>query len=197
MSELVTAGVVRDVFLFPSMDARAANIEQRRLLFNSSPEPDSLFEHLELLRSGESRSWRALIAITTDLSASNSIEGDHELGIAGAADQLATDLRDRELNGNAPVPLAAKAIARRLRGSLTSLSQPAGIPATDLLKAATTIAETIRRVPRLQLLSPAVAHELGRRKYELLCELVDSEKTRAAQLVTAGPAARGHAHEQA
>lgn len=198
-AEVLTAGTVRDVFLWPAMDARAANVEQQRLLYNPTPDPDSLLEHLELLQEGgrARASLRALVALCTDLSSSNSIEAGFELGIAGAADQLATDLRDTELNGSAPTLLTAKGIARRLRQPLSHLAQAAGVGPAQLVKDCATIADAIRHTPRLQLLSPAVAHELGRAKYELLCELVDSEKTRAAPLTTAGPAARTSSHGQA
>ncbi len=130
--------------------------------------------------------------------ASNAQEADGELTICGVADRLVTDLRDRELNGAGTQALTAKGIARHLREPLRLVAKPAGCPSADLVDAGRTIGDAVARVPRMQLLSTAVEHELGAAKFTTLLRFVPTQSSGAAQRETAGAVAKsvqetGHA----
>lgn len=195
----VTAAAVKRAFLWPSMDARAHNLRQAQLVENPSPEPDSLLEHLELLESGRlsASSLPELVRLVRDLGASNAAEGTHEVAIATVADGLVSDLRRLELVGRGPKAITAKSIARRLRSPLSHMAQPAAVDPSKLVDAAAAIAAVLRSVPALQLLAPAVEHELGETRFRLLAHLVRSRhKIGAAHLESAGAVAREISHGQ-
>jgi hypothetical protein len=185
MSELVTAATQERSVLEPAMDARAANLFQ----FNPTPVVDSAMERAlsfaMQLPPGVRRG--ALVGELEAAIRSNSFEGQQECSIAGFACTLVTDLRSIERRASRSHPLAAKAIARRLRVPLTHIARPAGLPAADLVRSCRVVNEAIAETPRAQLLTVTVEHELGSEKYELLARLVeDHHKMRAEGGETSG-----------
>lgn len=175
----VTAATVRRNFLEPAMDARALNLDQARLLYDPSPEVDSLFEVSHAVAtSPELRVARRhaprLMHLLGQLHEKNEQEGDRQLLIAGAADLLVTDLRALELSGASPSALPAKAIARELREPLRRLLAPAGGDLFELLGDLRAVDRLIGRTPRAQLLSRTVRYELGKEKFALLERLCES-----------------------
>jgi len=176
---MITAALARSAFLDPALEAQALNDEQGLLLYNPSEEPDSL---LELVRAERDRATPAahtlrLARLTRQLATSNGRERYFERSIAGAADQIVRATRDLELNRAGEAVLAAKAIARALREPLRMLT--AERLDWQAIQAAREVDRLLARVPRLQVLSPTVAHELGKAKYELLQRLADPEKHEA------------------
>ncbi len=181
---MITAATVRRSFLDPALEAQAYNDEQRLLLFNPSAEVDSLVEIVRAERArGTSKAHALRLArLARQLVDSNRRERHFKRQIAGAADRAVRARRDLELNGDGEAVLASKAIARALREPLRTLGDAARQD-WSTIRALREIDQLLARVPRLQVLSPTVARELGRAKYELLAALADPE-TRSAQGVT-------------
>lgn len=161
---MLSAATVRHAVLEPGMDARALNIEQSRIVFDPSPESDSLVEVLADLGAYQ-QAKPHLIALTR----SNHAEGKLECGITLWADTLATDLRDLELNGGAGA-LSGKSLARALREPLRAFAGSGG--AAERARAAAAIWRVTKGHPRAQLLTPSVRHELGAAKFRLLEEML-------------------------
>lgn len=178
----LSSATVQRVFLSPGMDARALNVEQQRILFDDSPEPDSLIELLQAIdpdTKAEARAFRQLIHGAVELYRSNGSEGEFELAICGAADQLARDLHD-EVQNHGREQMVVKAIARKLRPALATIAKPPVGEPRSLVAAGRAIGEVTSQVPTDQLLSPGLRHELGAGRYELLCSLIEQKGEAAA-----------------
>ena len=164
------------------MDARGANLEQNALLYNPSPEVDSLAElPAELLRQVRAGNIDpALFATWAKLSRrlleSNIAEGASEMTAAGLLEDHIARARTAPLAAR----MTAKSIARRLRDPLRVMLDPAAHDAIEFFRAAGAIRDVLAACPREQLLAPAVEHHLGGRKFRLLTQLfADFEGSRA------------------
>lgn len=160
-----------------ALEARACNLLQGRLLFDPSPEADSLLE-LPAVARGEGASER-LVALMASLCrrviASNGAEGQAELELAGLLDGHAA--RQRRLP--AADRLTVKAIAARVRGPLAVLVDPAAHDGVAYYRACCAVRDVVAACPPEQLLSPALAHELRGRKHALLGRLArDAQRPR-------------------
>jgi hypothetical protein len=92
-----TAGDVHKHVLFEAMDARATNVRQTELLYNPSPEVDSVIEHLVALEHKVGREALApVVTLIKELLQANLAEGQHEMAIAGFADRMANHMRGQE-----------------------------------------------------------------------------------------------------
>ena len=175
MTDYLTAASARRDYLHPSMDARGANTEQAHLLRNDTPAVDSVAECIERIRDMPDLASHPIVAHLTDLVerliVSNDAEGDFECHIAGAADTLVRELRRAELGGTSTA-LTAKGIARKLRAPLQVINAGRGESAEARLNAFAAIHLTVCAVPQTQLLSPAVRHELGEAKADILERIV-------------------------
>jgi hypothetical protein len=174
MTDHLTAATARRDYLHPSMDARGANTEQAHLLRNDTAAVDSIAECIELLREhdlSEHPLFGYLVNLVERLIASNDAEGEFECRIAGAADTLVRELRRAELSGTSRA-LTAKAVARHLRAPLAVIDRGRGESAAARLDAFAAIHKIVCSVPRAQLQSPAVRHELGAAKADILDRLV-------------------------
>ncbi|HEY0391014.1 MAG TPA: hypothetical protein VGC63_04830 [Solirubrobacterales bacterium] len=180
----VTSSAIDGAFLGPGMEARAHNLDQ----YDPSPGVDSQLERIRALalRLPPSPECEALMAEVDAAIASNLREAEAELAICGAADQLVTDLRHIERNGG-NAALSAKAIARHLRTPLAHVSSPDGVPVADLVNARNALSEAVHAIPLLMLLSRAVEHELGAKKFAVLWALAQTNSD-AAQCGAAGAA---------
>ncbi|MGH2954678.1 MAG: hypothetical protein ACRD2Z_03260 [Thermoanaerobaculia bacterium] len=89
-----------------------------------------------------------------------------ERRICGFADRLVKDLHSRQVNGRGA--LAAKSIARALREPLRAAD---GAEPWAMVEAALLVERLLRGVPREQVFSPEVKHQLGKRKYAVLIEI--------------------------
>jgi hypothetical protein len=95
-----TAGEVRKHLLFPAMDATAVNAEEGRLIYNPSPEVDSLVEHLALIRPYiPIAEFSKLLTLVKQIMDANERESRLERQIAGFADQMSHAMRSLETNG--------------------------------------------------------------------------------------------------
>jgi hypothetical protein len=174
-SSPVSASAINGAFLENAMEARAHNLRQ----YDPSAAVDSHLERIQALAlrlpPGPERE-ELLLEVEAAID-SNLEEAYAELALCCAADQLVSDLRFGERNGSRQV-FGAKAIARHLRPPLDILSRLEGRPPAEIVEARHKVREAIAEIPRLMLLSPAVAHELGAAKFRVLREL--TEKSAAA-----------------
>lgn len=157
--------------LAAAMDSRALNLAQTRLLFNPTPEEDSLAEDIAgLLRHGVPAETVARLTTRCRLVLqSNVVEGDGEMTIAGIfEDQIQRTLL-------APVARRAtvKSLAARLRDPLGVMAS-GGCDGVAYFKACCAVRDVIQTVPAGQLLTPSMRHELRGRRYDLLASLVDA-----------------------
>lgn len=190
----VTAATTRRTFLDPAMDAIALNREQQRLVYDPSPEVDSLLEHVNALAAAAPGPTGTILALLRRFLASNQLEGDSERRIAAAADQLTRDLRRSELNSVAPRPHAAipaKRLARTLRGPLAAILSPADRDPLAFVAAVRRVDDAIRAVPTVQLLAPTVRRGMRAEQFALLELLVASRNEGDAAGVNGDVAVNG------
>jgi hypothetical protein len=102
------------------LDARAHNLEQARLLFNPSPEADSLIEQLHGLDAFDvpPREVQTLVDQAVELYRSNQAEGHREQDAAGALDGHIRDLAAGISND-----LTLKGLGRQVRLLLQQLDE--------------------------------------------------------------------------
>lgn len=97
MTSSPTAGAIRKHLLNEAMDARAHNMDQARLLWNPTPEADSLLEYLHEIRDAVPvEVMSKMLTLIRQLVESNQVEGEHERRLAGFADQMAQYARGVE-----------------------------------------------------------------------------------------------------
>lgn len=165
MADLTAATVKRD-YLHPAMDGRALNDQQDSMLVNATPEIDCLLEYLHALPPHHFRD--AAIDLVRRLIVANTEEGGCERQIAGAADQLVRELRDLELNGVSRA-ITAKGVARAVREPLAVITEQKEAASPDeRLDAFAALSVVLREVPCAQLLSAAVRHEIGPKRFGAL-----------------------------
>lgn len=179
---MVTAAHAERTFLHPALDAQAANAHQDRLIYDPTPEVDSLAEHLrEALKgtTGPARQHlRSAFALLTQVAHANHAERDHEQTIGGAADHLVTSLRRAE-RVTGTKQLTAKGVARALRDPL-GRTEPGAPMTTAVIADLREIHRVADQVTLDLLLSGAVQHELGDAKFERLAEIVSARLETAA-----------------
>lgn len=172
----VPSALIRDRVLHPVLDARAENLQQRRLIHNPSEETDSIVEHLaELARTctPEQRPHlRAVLDLLRELAVSNVREGQGQQTIAGVVDTLAADLRKHETLDRSG-DLGVKSIARRLRKPLEDLVNSRSPSSKAVVEARAAVDAVLREVPSAYLIgNVSLRHELGVTRYTRLVELI-------------------------
>lgn len=146
----ITATVVKTEFLDRSMEATCWNLQQ----FNPSPEIDSDLERaLEAIRAGDVKAAERWVLAAID---ANHREGQQNLEISGAADQLACEL-ERQVVG---ATVGIKALCRELRPVLKNVDGGSPAEAAD---AVLRFRALRARVPAAQLTSKGVRRELGKK----------------------------------
>jgi hypothetical protein len=159
--------VLRDV-----LDARGSNLAQARLLFNATPEVDSLIELVHTLPV-DLGTKRLLLTYCSDLLTLNADEGEHERQAAGILDAAVAALRHAATVERQTNPFTVKALARRLRPPLAIIANAGHHDALAFVTAVRTIDEVVAVVPVSQLLTPSVRNQLGPNRYQLLEQLVE------------------------
>jgi hypothetical protein len=155
-----------------AMTARAHNLRQAELIFNQSPETDSLAElAAALARHGAPDDLLTqMFDLCREVLDVNEAEAGCELRLTGLLEAHVTRSRTAPLAER----LTAKGIARRLRGPLGVLLDPASHDGIAFFKASAAVRDVIAACPREQLLASAVRHELRGRKFGLLAQLSES-----------------------
>lgn len=149
----ITATKIKAEFLDPSMEATCWNLRQ----FNPSPEIDSDLEFA--LKEIRARNFEQAERWVLAAIAANHREGQENLRINGAADQLAEELERRVIGA----ALGIKAICRRLRPILKAIDSGSPAEASEALMSFQVLR---REVPNLD--SPGVRRELGKRLTSVL-----------------------------
>lgn len=186
---LVTSGMLtgpRDHL----MDAVAANHQQARLLYDPSPEVDSLLEHLtEMARKRGDldaiyHHIEKALPLVRATHASNAAEGNFEREALGPIDAVARMLHMAGQHKK----LGVVAAARRLREPLKVVRrmETERVPARDLLHANRQILDVIGQLTVAELRGPTMREKLGTRQdgtglYDVLCGLLtDGAESEAA-----------------
>ena len=162
-------------FVDVAADAIAANRAQHRLLFNPTPEVDSLAERLIALRRHGVPSGliSELIQDVKQLITLNEHEHGDERALAGALDALARAEHAAEREGSrAHDAISVRALVRRLRDDLDTIR--ASGTGTEFALAAARVREICSQTPADKLTSNTLRHELGGRRHDLLVEMVRS-----------------------
>ncbi|HWT22401.1 MAG TPA: hypothetical protein VN213_02735 [Solirubrobacteraceae bacterium] len=171
------AHTIRTTLLEPAMDARAHSIGIARVL-------RALTEPLQLLAASATPAQKpvllTVLGAVREIHAHNEKAGDLHRELCGTADRMATDARAAETGRDPAAALGVQAIARRLRGPLDVLGNPRGRSARDVTEAMWAVKQVARDVPRDRLLSVAVRHELGVRKFTTLTALLTAPTEAAA-----------------
>lgn len=147
-----------------AMDCIGLNEQQRRRLANANPGRDSLFEHLQHMRSKYAISDEdALPAFQAlrELITLNDEEYHGERQITGICDDLIRidhELRrPRLVADSAP---SIKRLAALLRPHLQALTSPAGRTARELVEARRAVVDIVRSTPLARLQCDSLRHEL-------------------------------------
>lgn len=164
-SQQITGHQIQPV-LDKALDARCHNIDQDNLLFNPSPEVDSLGELLAAAPMPPEMKAAAFNFIRM-LAKSNQAEGGCENDIAGAADELILLARRAPSPGEA---LTVLGLARALRPLLKAYAEAEPDSFTQKL-AAREIRQITSRVTSRQIGSSALAAQLGPRRHDLLVKI--------------------------
>jgi hypothetical protein len=182
MGPVVSAVSVQQGVLVPSMDQVALNAEQQRLLFDPSPERDSLVELLLLgVEVDGAQPWEvSALRVCQRLGLANREEGQLARQVAGFADALASDLHGLELaRKDGEERLGVRELVGRLRGPLDVLVRAdAGEPvaAGEVAAAGAAIGRLAAVCPRERLLAQSIRHNLGGRRFRALERLVDGAR---------------------
>ena len=154
----VTHARVNGQVVDPALDAIAHNLDQHRMLFDPSPEIDSLIEIGNTLADEQPRLAATLLGIAARLAASNSAELACAQKVAGNGEQIARDLRP--VDGRQS--LKRSMLRLRIRPILDVIADPDADPMA-YVRAGRDLHALQREVPMETLLSKSLAHELGQR----------------------------------
>lgn len=148
-----------------ALEGIALNRAQHRLVTNTTPEVDSLLEHVrELARTATSEQKphiRAMLELIRLLCESNQAELDCERLIAEAADRMSES------------GWSVKRAASELRGPLDVIVYPVKYRPSEQRAAVAAVRDVIRRCPREVLDQPSMRGELRDRKLRALRSLME------------------------
>lgn len=158
-----------------ALEGVALTQAQQRVLFNPSPEGDSLAERVAgLQRHGVPRHVvRGLLADISTVLELNALQAGYQTALAGELDRLASAARLGD-------GLTVRGLVRVLRAPLSTLLTPETATAAELVEARRVVKEVIRCVPRERICSPTLAHELGAHRHQKLLEFTEPLGTEAA-----------------
>lgn len=169
--------LLRDV-VAPALDGCARNHEQARLIFNATPEVDSLAERIATLYSYDVP-HDVIAAMFSDLRAlreSNHAELDAHRTVARTGDDLARSIGATRAGLYAQVAdhMTVTGIKRRLGGAdgpLAVLAAPAGRDPKTLTDAQAAVRSVVTSAPDAVLNRPSLRNQLGASRHDLLLAL--------------------------
>lgn len=169
--------LLRDI-VGPALDGCAHNHHQSRLIFNASPEIDSLAERIAALREHDVPDdvISALFADLRALRESNHAELAAHRAVAKTGDNLARSAGSARAGLCASLPdhMTVTGIKRRLGGGdgpLAILAAPAGRDAKTLMGAQAAVRDVVTRAPDAVLNRPSLRNQLGASRHDLLLAL--------------------------
>lgn len=169
--------LLRDI-VGPALDGCAHNHHQSRLIFNASPEVDSLAERIQALHEHDVPA-HVITALFADLRAimeSNGREAEAHRTVAKAGDDMARTIGAARTGMCAQVAdhLTVTGVKRLLGGQdgpLAILSDPAGRNPADLMHARNAVRKVVRETPDIVLRRASLRNQLGARRHDLLLTL--------------------------
>jgi hypothetical protein len=178
-----TAATMKREGLEPAMEVIAVGHSEGRDLYDPSPEMDSVMEYLAAQPKSLERD--EMIARLAGAILKNDLQIEHGRTIAGFCDELTRLARDAEVSGVSEA-LSAKAVARHLREPLSRIGDSRR-STVDLIDAFLKVSAATREIPHSQLLSSAVAHELGEPRFALLSRFAEIEGAAGVHPATPKP----------
>jgi hypothetical protein len=176
MTGAVTAGTLQRKVLDPALEAIALNRAQERIVYDPSPERDSIAEWVNAMADSDPESCAAIMGLLAQLVASNQLEQTEILRIAGFSDETIRHLRrlERTAAGATSQAWTRRRLIDRLRQPLAVIADPVPHDAMTFVQAVRVVDDLIVRVPLSDLLADAVLYQLGQAKAAKLRELVES-----------------------
>lgn len=144
-----------------TLEVIATGQREASLIFNPSPEVDSLAEHIARLdRHGvPGEVIRNLLAQLRDVLNLNAVQDRHARGAAGALDALSSLATDA---------LTTKSITRTLREPLDLLGRADTVSAAEWQRASGEVRRVIDACGPERLRAPSLRHEMGGRRHDVL-----------------------------
>ncbi len=173
---MISQALVTSEIVAPALDGICHNTDQQRIIFDPSPEVDSLAERIASLRDNNVPDdvIAHLFADLRALVASNRAERVVHRRVSRTGDDLARAL------GAAPAPaggaceLTVTGIKRLLGGpdgALAVIANPAGRDGRELTAARSVVRRVVDRAPSAVLRGRSLRNQLGARRHDLLLEL--------------------------
>ena len=161
--------------LSKSMDGRALNLEQQHLLHNQTPEADCVLDHLrDLLDVVHDQGVRRkviapLLHETRRLHELNRREGSVHMSNAGAWDDLASALHDREVGRL----LTLRSFVRAISEPLKVLAAHVEHTPLEVSRATARVHRALKYMPDGALEASFVINQLKATKHRLLLEIAE------------------------
>jgi hypothetical protein len=155
------------------VDAQFENDRQAMLVFNPSPERDSIIEHLAaMVRDGaDTATVKAdLDRLVSELYASNQLERGHVHSSTGQIDLLHRTLHNDGQRTSLPVKAAARMLRPHLR--VIGRAKTELVPAGEFFPASCAIKVVIGLLPSETLRGKFLRHELGAGPHDVLLSLL-------------------------
>lgn len=159
-----------------AMDIQALNHRQRFLYANTTPERDSLLEHLVFLQAKyriDAEDMLGPFKCLRDGMEANDAELHGERQITGLLNDLAATAHRADGAAGPVMVMSIKALASTLRPHLRVLGRPAGHTAADLDHARSAVTAIVRSVPADRLRSESLRHELREHAHRTLMGFVN------------------------
>lgn len=173
----VASGLIRSQGVDPLMDAVALGHMEGSLIWNPSPEADSIVELIRLVGDKTDSRYRDLCRLVVQVK---TINGDQTDGIKtplGLLDSLAVDARDREINGDATrKPSGSQTLAKALRPHLRTLADAKAVD-REVAAAFREVVRVTAGVSRAALTSRALEHQLGRKRFTVLQDVIAEDRS--------------------
>jgi hypothetical protein len=169
VNDLIHAQAVRDRGVLPLLDVVAAGHTEGLLIANfATPERDSLLEILPAVVDRSHPLARQTFEITKRVYTVNGDQTDDAKGVLGYVDGIATVLERK--------PSGSQKLAKALRPHLATLADRDA----NLREVAAAFREVERitaGVSREQLTSPALQHQLGRKRFAVLQDVIAEDRS--------------------
>jgi hypothetical protein len=172
----MNAALILTDVVAPALDGQAHNHTQARLIFNSTPEVDSLAERVAALRDHgvPDHVISDLFADLRALRESNAAELACERRVAHVGDDLARTLNTTGLCHTLADHMTVTGIKRAVGGPdgpLAILADPAGRTAKDITDARAAVRAVVTRAPDTVLTRASLRNQLGASRHDLLLAL--------------------------
>lgn len=171
---MIASATLRKRGMDPTLEAIALGHAEGLLIYNPTPERDSIFEILPSVVDPRVAEAKRLARMIVDVRNLNGQQGEEIKDVCGWLDGLATDLADREVNDPVRQAIGSRSLARALRPHLATIVAADRVDSTVLV-AIRNVDRIASKALRQQVLSPAVERELGAAKFAVLRDIVGEQ----------------------